>query len=357
MMPSKNFGKGQALAARMAQIDWLGLVIWIGWSVSFFMAVTFGGLIFAWDSYSMIILWVFVGVLAVAFVLSHKFYPIVAKEYRLYPGHLLKNFKLGILQFATFAAASAVYIPIYYIPLYFQFAKGESPVEAAIRLLPFVFMIATVSILQGFLMSKFRYYMPWFLVGSALAVVGSALMYTVTKDTSTSSIYGYSVILGIGGGAFLLTAFGCASDVVEPIDTFNAIGVIGVMQCLGITLFPSLSGNIFQNLGAEIVAPLLPDDFTGDPKSILAGATSTAWTSFPESLQDRLATGIIEAMSKNYIMAIVACGITVVLSPFLGVSDKLQVSLECRDANANASLTRLKSKKRLQGRGEVRLPI
>ena len=304
----------------MSQVDWLGLLVWVGWTVAFFMAVTFGGLLFEWDSYSMIILWVFVGVLAVAFVLTHKYYPFVAKEHRLYPGHMLKNFKLGILQFGTFAAASAVYIPIYYIPLYFQFAKGESPVDAAVKLLPFVFMIATVTIIQGWAMSKFGYYMPFFLGGSALSVVGAALMYTVSIDTSTSTIYGYSVLLGIGGGCFLLAAFGCASDVVEPTDTFNAIGVISLIQCFGITLFPSLSGSIFQNLGAEILAPMLPEGYTGSPRAILAGPSGPEWQSFPSDVQHKLAIGIVDAMSNNYIMAIVVCGVTVLLSPFLGVS-------------------------------------
>lgn len=319
ILPSRDFSKNKSLQERLSQVDWLGLVIWTGLSVAFFMAVIFGGLLYEWDSYTMIILWVFVGVLAVAFILGHWFHPFVAQEHRLYPGHMLKNFKLGIMQFATFAAAGAVYVPIYYIPLYFQFAKSESPVEAAIKLLPFVFMIATVSIVQGVLLSKFGYYMPWFLGGSILAIIGSALMYTVKIDTSTSAIYGYSVILGIGGGAFLLTAFGCAPDVVEPSDIFNAIGVISLIQCFGITLFPSLAGSIYQNLGTKIIAPSLPSDFTGNPKGILAGASSPEWQGFSEDVQHRLAVGIVEAMSNNYIMTILVCGLTVILSPFLGV--------------------------------------
>ncbi|KAF9880620.1 hypothetical protein CkaCkLH20_01662 [Colletotrichum karsti] len=319
ILPSINFGKDRSVKERMNAIDWLGLTLWTGWCVSFFMAITFGGTVFEWDSYSMIILWVFVGVLSVAFILSHKFFPFVSKEDRLYPSHLLRNFKLGILQFATFAAASAVYIPIYYMPLYFQFARGESPVEAAIKLLPFVFMIATVSILSGWLISKWGYYTPWFLIGSLLAVAGGALMYTVSVDTDVSAIYGYSVLLGIGGGCFMLTALGCVSDVVAPEDAFNAIGVLSLIQCIGITFFPSAGGSIFQNLGARYLAPVLPPGFTGDPKSILAGASSPVWRSFSADVQAQLAATIVEAMNKNYIMVIVASGITALLSPLLGV--------------------------------------
>lgn len=327
ILPSIDFAEGQSVKDRLSKIDWLGLGVWTGWCVSFFMAITYGGTLFEWGSHSMIILWVFVVVLGVVFVLTHKFHPFVSKADRLYPSHMLCNFKLGILQVATFSAAAAVYIPIYYLPLYFQFARGESPVEAAIKLLPFVFMISTIAILNGFFMSKWGYYMPWFLAGSILATVGGALMYTVTVDTSVSAIYGYSVLLGIGGGCFMLTAFGCVSDIVDTKDIFNAIGVISLVQCIGITFFPSLSGTIFQNVGARYVAPLLPSDYSEDPKVILAGASGTEWQSFTEDVQAQLVVAIVDAMSNVYIMAIVACGITALLSPFLGVSDPTTVFL------------------------------
>lgn len=320
ILPSIDFAKGQSAEEKLSKIDWLGLGIWTGWCVSFFMAITYGGTLFAWRSYSMIILWAFVAVLGVIFVLTHKFHPFVMREDRLYPGHMLRNLKLGVLQVATFSAAAAVYIPIYYLPLYFQFARGESPVEAAVKLLPFVFMISTIAILNGFFMSKWGYYMPWFLVGSILAVIGGALMYTVTVNTSVSAIYGYSVLMGIGGGCFMLTAFGCVSDIVDSKDIFNAIGVISLVQCLGITFFPSISGNIFQNMGAKYIAPLLPSDYAGDPKVILAGASSVEWQSFSEDVQAQLVGAIVDAISNVYIMIIIACGITAVLSPFLGVS-------------------------------------
>lgn len=320
VLPSIDFAKDQSAKKRLSKIDWLGLAVWTGWCVSFFMAITYGGTLFKWESHSMVILWVFVGVLAISFVLTHKFYPFVKKENRLYPSHMLRNLKLGILQVATFSAASAVYIPIYYLPLYFQFARGESPVEAAVKLLPFVFMISTIAILNGFFMAKWGYYMPWFLVGSLLTVAGGSLMYTVTVDTSVPAIYGYSVLLGIGGGCFMITAFGCVSDVVEPKDIFNAIGVISLVQCIGITFFPSLSGSIFQNMGTKHITPLLPSDYSGDPRVILAGASGTEWQSFSEAVQPQLVSAIVDAMSNVYIMIVIASGITALLSPFLGVS-------------------------------------
>lgn len=321
LLPSLNFAPSLSARQKLAKLDWLGLLVLTGWTISFCMALIFGGTFYAWDSYSEVILWVFVGVLTIAFVLVHKSHPFVPVEDRLYPGHMLRNWKLGILQVAIFSAPTAVYIPIYYIPLFFQFARGETPLEAAVKLLPFVLIIAAVSILNGVLMSKFGYYMPWFLGGSILAVIGGALMYTVDLETSSSSIYGYTVLLGIGGGCLLLSSFGCVSAVVDPSDIFNAIGALSVVQCMGITFFPAISGCIFQNLGVKDIEPYLPPDFTGRPSAILAGATSPEFQSLSGDLQAQVVQAIVSSMSKLYTMTIVAGGITAILSPFLGVSN------------------------------------
>ncbi|KAL8968026.1 MAG: hypothetical protein Q9183_002656 [Haloplaca sp. 2 TL-2023] len=323
LLPSLNFTPDLSVQQKLLKLDWLGLLLWAGWSIAFFMALIFGGTLYAWDSRSEIILWVFVGVLTIALVLAHKSHPFVQVDDRLYPGHMLRNWKLGILQVAIFSAPAAVYIPIYYIPLFFQFARGETPIEAAVRLLPFVLIIAAVSILNGIFMSKLGYYMPWFLVGSLLGVVGGALMFTVDSGTSNPAIYGYTVVLGIGGGCFLMSAFGCVSAVVDARDVFNAIGVLSLVQCLGITFFPAISGCIFQNLGAKYIEPYLPPDFNGSATAILAGASSPDFQSFPKDLQDQVAKAIVSAMSNLYSMTIGACGLTAMVSPFLGVRDTL----------------------------------
>ncbi|KAK8062251.1 Efflux pump dep3 [Apiospora hydei] len=77
------------------------------------MALQFRGTVYAWDSASEIVLWVFSGVLLIAFVLSHIFHPFVDAGDRYYPAYMLRNLKLGVLQLATFAASGAVYVCMY----------------------------------------------------------------------------------------------------------------------------------------------------------------------------------------------------------------------------------------------------
>lgn len=67
-------------------------------------------------------------------------------------------------------------VPTFYIPLYFQFVRGDSPLTAAVRLLPFIAVMVFFGLLNGALMSKFGYYMPWYLVGGIFTTIGGSLM-------------------------------------------------------------------------------------------------------------------------------------------------------------------------------------
>ena len=74
------------------------------------------------------------------------------------------------------ADISTFQVPTFYIPLYFQFVRGDSPLEAGVRLLPFIVLMVFFGLLNGALMSLFGYYMPWYLAGGILTTVGGSLM-------------------------------------------------------------------------------------------------------------------------------------------------------------------------------------
>ncbi|KAK7968729.1 major facilitator superfamily domain-containing protein [Apiospora saccharicola] len=174
--------------------------------------------------------------------------------------------------------------------------------------------------------------MPWFLGGGLLAVVGSALMFTVDANTSNSAGYGYSALLGIGGGCFLMSAFGCVGAVVDDdaVDDFNAVGVLSVVQGLGIAFFVSTAGIIYQNLGVSYTAPYLPADLAGAKNDILAGASSLVYQTFPEDVRDAIDLAIIKAKSRVYSLFIVASALTAITAPISWRKDILiRISPEC----------------------------
>jgi hypothetical protein len=91
-----------------------------------------------------------------------------------------------------------ILIPVYFIPLFFQFTQGDGALDAAVRLLPFVFFLVFFSLANGAIMGKEGQYAPWYLGTSVFIIIGSVLMYTVDENTSTAQIYAYSIVLATG---------------------------------------------------------------------------------------------------------------------------------------------------------------
>ena len=60
------------------------------------------------------------------------------------PGHILRNRTQVLLNINTAMAAANIYVPVYYIPLYFSFTRGDSELMAAVRLLPYICFLATL---------------------------------------------------------------------------------------------------------------------------------------------------------------------------------------------------------------------
>lgn len=73
------------------------------------------------------------------------------------------------------AANDGGYVRLYYAPIYFQFTRRNAALEAAVRLLPLVFLPSATVITNGALTSRSGIYQPWYVVGSILLIVGGAL--------------------------------------------------------------------------------------------------------------------------------------------------------------------------------------
>jgi hypothetical protein len=140
------------------------------------MAINFGNALYAWNSGQIIALFVISAVLFVAFAVQQKFTWLTTKEERIFPCHLLKIKEANLLFVAAAGCNAAGFLPIYYIPVYFQFSRGDNALEAAVRLLPLIIILSAAIMANGYFMSKLGYYQPWYLIGGAFALVGDVML-------------------------------------------------------------------------------------------------------------------------------------------------------------------------------------
>ena len=140
------------------------------------MGINFGGVLYSWDDGAIIALFVVSGVLFIVFAIQQIFTVLTTENTRVFPVHLVQRKEPVLLFIAGSSAGAAIYIAIYYIPIYFQFTRGDSAIQAAVRLLPFVFILSAMVLANGFFMAQWGLYTPWYLIGSIITLIGSVLM-------------------------------------------------------------------------------------------------------------------------------------------------------------------------------------
>jgi hypothetical protein len=212
-----------------------------------------------------------------------------------------------------------MFITIYYVPLLFQFSRGDSGLESAVRLLPFIFVLIFFIMGSGILMPLIGYYMPFFVLSGILTLIGGALMYTVKASTSTSAIYGYTVLIAIGAGLSAQTAYSVAPAKVQPHQVPAAIGFINVAQIGGNVIALTVSGTVFQNIAASDLGKVLyPLGFnSSDVQGAIAGSQSTLFEHLPAAVKSNAIEAIVQAIDKTYTLVITAGALALVTSVFL----------------------------------------
>lgn len=306
---------GVSLANRLKQLDIPGAILMAGAFVSGIMAISFGGALYAWRSGQTIGLFVCSGVLWILFAIHQVFF--TTPDTRLFPLHFLQSYEQIILFVQVAAAVTCAFVPVYFIPLYFQFVFGYSAIQAGIRLLPFVCVMVFAVITNGIVMGIVGYYMPWYLVGGVLVVIGSSLMHTITLDTHTAAVYGFSVITALGTGLFSQASFPVSQAKVPPSQVVASTAFIGCGQITGIALSLTISNSIFINEATNKIAKILPNASIASIQETVSGADSTFFQRLDSTQKTEVQRALVSTISMVYIMMIAAGVLTVILSFFM----------------------------------------
>ena len=313
-LPRYDPRPGVPLKHRFAEIDGVGTILLLGAMMSGVMAIDFGGTTYPWRSGQIIGLFCTSGILFIIFGLQQRFTIFTSVARRLFPVDFLKSRTMIILFAATACGSTSIFIPIYFIPLFFQFVLDSSAISAGVHLLPYVVVLVIFCVANGAIMGATGYYMPWFFGGGIFVVIGSALLYTIDATSSPARVYGYSVLLAVGGGAFVQAGFSVAQAKVGQMKIPEAIGFITLGQILGATVSLAIADSIFLNDAARGIAALLPTASQAEVFNAVSGAGSSLIKDLPTEARTQALNIIVTSMSKVYIMPMTAGALMVVLS-------------------------------------------
>lgn len=303
---------------KLKSFDWLGITLSVGMYVSFVLAFSFGGAIWDWSDGRFIALVVLFVVFLASFAVTQYFAVFTNKKNRLFPCEFIGDLQLVLFYISISAGGAALFVATYYIPLHYLFVKGETGTEAAVRLLPFIFLYITAIMVCGYGLPRVGYHWAWFLVSGLFLTAGGAGMYTIEADTPTSHTYGFSVLLGIGL-TVTQAPYALAPHMVKPDRISEVIQFLnnaqGQSQMLGLLI----ASAVFQSEALEGMKKALSGEGYSEEEiqGAIAGSHSEILQEMEPEMRARALDVIVHTIQHEWVMVITAGAVLTICALFV----------------------------------------
>lgn len=302
---------------RARRIDFVGSLLFAGALCSGIMAMLFGGALYTWGNGRIIGLLCCSGVLWIFFSIQQATATFTTTEDRIVPIDILRSWEMWVLIIQTGCAISMLFITIYYIPLYFQFVRGESAIRSAVDLLPFLFTSVFAMLISGRLMTILSYYKPWFITGSSLALIMSVCLYTTEVDSSHGKIYGYLILGGVGTGVYAMNAGSVMLAIVAKENMVAASTIFGCVDIISSVFSVGVANSVFVNRASNSIQRILPSTPRTIVQEAITGVGASLADRLPPLVKAAVLQAILNAIKDAWIQMIATAALSFVLSCFL----------------------------------------
>ncbi|KAI1087787.1 putative MFS transporter [Rostrohypoxylon terebratum] len=236
-------------------LDLVGFIIFAPAAVMFFIALEFGGNRYAWDSS------VVIGLLCGAVATFAVF---LIWEWRKGSEAMIPFALLGVrIQWCAsllmFAFLGMMFVVAYYLPIYLQAVKADSPFMSGVHNLLAILSQVVMVLIGGFVVQRIGYYLPSVMVGATLASIGSGLLSTLQVSTSVGRWVGYQVIYGLGVGMVVQMPFIAIQTLIPRPNIPSALAILIFTQYFGAALFVTSAQTIFNNSMRTILSITAPE--------------------------------------------------------------------------------------------------
>jgi len=244
---------------RPHQLDILGAVLMVVATVSLMLALTFGGIRFAWSSAPIL------GLLGVSVAFWALFGLRLAKAHEpLIPVELLANqvVRMGTLS-AFFGMGTYIGLTIY-MPVYFETVSGLSASNSGLALIPL--MIGTVcgATLSGRVMLHMENYKRLPIWGLSGAMAGVAVLIFAGTYLPLAAVELIIGLVSVGLGTLLPVTTIAIQNAVEPHQLGTATGTANFFRQLGSALLVAVFGAILLSGSGAETAEKLHESLTGE---------------------------------------------------------------------------------------------
>ncbi|KAJ6482238.1 major facilitator superfamily domain-containing protein [Mycena vulgaris] len=235
------------LREKLARIDYTGNLLVVASTTSTVIALTWGGIQFAWGSVNILVPLI-LGMLGVcAFMVFERRFA----KHPMVPFDVLST-RTGLSGYAQNFFTSLIMITlIYYLEVYFQACYNVSPIGAGVDGLGLAFVSAPMGLVAGIVIQRTNSYRVSIWFGWICMIVGVGLLSTLDADTSRAKPIGYSIIAGAGIGILFVASY---FPVLAPLHVSKNAQALSFFVW-GITIGGTILQNeLHKHLPAEFIA-------------------------------------------------------------------------------------------------------
>lgn len=168
--------------------------------------------------------------------------------------HLLKR-RTVLLNCVYAFFLAGLYFPLSYtLPIQFQSIGNASAAQSGVRLIPLMLGVSVFTMVANGILTFWRRYTPFLLVGAIAGTLGISLVHTLDADASNAPWVGYEIIIALGVGLALQ---------VPMIANQAAVGFEDMAVVTSLTLF-------CENVGTALFIASTEAAFTNGLVSALA---------------------------------------------------------------------------------------
>ncbi|KAJ5087470.1 MFS transporter [Penicillium angulare] len=236
----------KTVVQRILSLDLVGSSFFIPGIFMVLLALMWGGTEKAWNSATIIGLFVGGFVILVMFVGWEAY----MGDGAMIPGKLITRRTITFSVLFSCCHFGSLGILNYYLPEWFQAVQGANALQSGVRLLPSVLFQIIGTLTAGILARRIHYYNPWFYAGPILIGIASALYSQFTVDTSSGEWLGFQVIQGFGVGiAQQMPSLSIQLSVRDKPELMPlAISLNIFCQYLGATIAQAIGGIVYNSL-------------------------------------------------------------------------------------------------------------
>lgn len=160
---------------------------------------------------------------------------------------VFKNRTAVVTYIGTFLQGMILWSLLYYLPLYYEAVKGQTPIIAGISIFPETFTVAPAAVVVGILITKTGRYRWAIWGGWVFTILGTGLLYLLDVRTSTVRWIFINLAGGLGlGMLFPSMAFAIQASSTNA-DLAFAIAMFAFFRAFGQAVGVAIGGTIFQN--------------------------------------------------------------------------------------------------------------